>query len=91
MSEVTFLETMTVGQFKDEVAASQLNLVQNPKNGKYFIADEAGNSVAAVTKKVTSGSDLTDPVVSHVRGNDGKEFYIMHNKGNGGNDPERSW
>tara|TARA_R110001606_G_C14952424_1_gene600739 strand:+ start:105 stop:383 length:279 start_codon:yes stop_codon:yes gene_type:complete len=90
-NEATFVETFTVEQFKAEVGTSVIELIKSPKTGKYFIADEAGNSVAAVSKKITQASDLTEPVVSNVIGDDGEEFYLMHNKGTGGNNSERSW
>mgnify|MGYP003656966131 FL=1 len=91
MSDVTFLDTMSIGQFKNEVAAETIKLVRSPKSGLYFIADEAGKSVATVSKKILKSEDLTDPVVSHVQGNDGKEFYVMHNAGSGDKNTERSW
>ncbi len=89
--QATFVETFTVEQFKAEVGTSKIELIKSPKTGKYFIADSAGNAVAAVSKKITKASDLTDPVVSQVIGDDGEEIYIMHNKGAGGNASERSW
>ncbi len=92
MADVTFIDTFTVPQFKDEVGATALNLVRSPKTDKYFLADEAGNSVGAVSKKIAKASDLEpDCVVSLVKGDDGKEFYIMHNQGEGGNNTERTW
>ena len=87
----TFVETYTVEQFKSEVGTSKIELIKSPKTGKYFIADAAGNSVAAVSKKISQASDLTDPVVSQVIGDDGEEFYLMHNRGAGGSASERSW
>lgn len=89
--QATFVETFTVEQFKAEVETSKIELIKSPKTGKYFIADAAGNPVAAVSKKITKASDLTDPVVSQVIGDDGEEFYLMHNRGAGGNSAERAW
>ncbi len=92
MADVTFIDTFTVPQFKDEVGATALNLVRSPKTNKYFLADEAGNTVGAVSKKIADADDLEDDcVVSLVRGDDGKEFYIMHNQGEGGTAPDRTW
>ena len=90
-NQATFVETFTVEQFKAEVGTSKIELIKSPKTGKYFIADAAGNSVAAVSTKISQASDLTDPVVSQVIGDDGEEFYLMHNRGTGGNASERSW
>ena len=89
--KATFVETFTIEQFKAEVGTSTIELIKSPKTGSYFIADAAGNSVAAVSKKITQASDLTEPVVSNVIGDNGDEFYLMHNKGTGGNNTERSW
>lgn len=89
--QATFTETFTVEQFKAEVGTSKIELIKSPKTGKYFIADSAGNAVAAVSKKISKASDLTDPVVSLVIGDDGEDIYIMHNKGAGGNNAERAW
>ena len=56
---------------------------------------EVGTSVIELIKSPKTGkyfiADLTEPVVSNVIGDDGEEFYLMHNKGTGGNNSERSW
>ena len=94
--QATFVETYTIEQFKSEVGASKIELLPSKNykpgvTGKYFISDSAGNSVATVSKKITEASDLTEPVVSLMIGDDGKEFYLMHNRGNGGIEAERTW
>jgi len=94
--QATFVETYTIEQFKAEVGASKIELLPSKnyvpgKTGKYFISDSAGNSVATVSKKITDASDLTEPVVSLMIGDEGKEFYLMHNRGNGGIEAERTW
>ena len=94
--QATFVETYTVEQFKAEVGASKIELIPSKnyvpgKTGKYFISDSAGNSVATVSTKITEADQLTEPVISLMIGDDGKEFYLMHNRGTGGIAPERTW
>jgi len=85
---LSFLKTMTVRQFLQQINSSKVDIKANPNTGKLFATDEAGVVVAAVSsaKPLT---EMTMPVVSYVQGDptdrnpDGK-FYLIHQKGEGG-------
>lgn len=82
MNELSFLRTLTVAQFKSEQNCSKIDAKENPKNpGHFFMCNEAGSVIGAVSAKITTGLDK--PVVSEV--SDGsRTFFLLHNKGEGG-------
>lgn len=75
---LTFHETFTVEQFKDEMNVSKLEVRQNPHTGKLFFT--YGGKCGAVSKKGVP----THPMVSRVTGNDGEDFYLLHEEAEGG-------
>jgi len=77
MNNLQFIETLTVEQFKAEKNVSTIKVKQNPKNGKLFFT--YGSETGAVSSKGVP----TEPMISKVVGDDNKEFYLLHNEGNG--------
>lgn len=75
---LTFLNTLTVEQFKDEKRVEKIQVKKNPHTGKLFF------TFGAKTGAVASKGIPEHPMVSLVKGTDGEEFYLLHNEGTGG-------
>ena len=80
-NKVTFLKTLTVAGFKQEVNAEVLELKQNPKTSKLFLVNEAGVVVAGASSDATGTEPL---VVSQIETAEGSKLWFMHKKGSGG-------
>ena len=52
------LQNMTVDSFKEANNTNTLRVVKNPKNDKMFVTDEAGNSLAAVSRNYDSNAGV---------------------------------
>lgn len=77
-NNLEFLDTLTVEQFKAEKRVDKIQVKKNPNTGKLFF------TFGAKTGAVAAKGVPTHPMISFVRGNDGAEFYLLHEEGNGG-------
>ena len=75
---LNFIETFTVEQFKAAQHVDKIQVKQNPKNNKLFFT--FGAKVGAVAVKGIPAH----PMVSLVSGDDGEQFYLLHEEGQGG-------
>ena len=81
-SNLKFIETWEVAQFKAQQGVEKLEVKQNPHTGKVFFV--YGFETGACSKKVETG-ELTIPVISEVCSADtGDIFLLLHQKGEGG-------
>lgn len=81
-SNLKFLKTWSVAQFKAEHQVDKIEVLKNDATGKCFMA--FGFEKGAVSEKFEKG-ELTNPVVSQVCSADtGEMFYMLHQKGEGG-------
>lgn len=73
---LTFLESHTIGQFKELAKVESIDIIKNPKTEKLFFA--AGNITGAVAKSGYS----EQPTISKVQDNESDEpaFWMLHNK-----------
>lgn len=78
MAQLTFLETLTVEQFKAEKLVDKIQVKRNPKTNKLFFT--YGAKIGAVAVKGVP----THPMISLVQGDNGDEFYLLHEEGQGG-------
>ena len=75
---LTFNETLTVEQFKAAMNVSRIDVKQNPKTNKLFFT-YGGKTGAVSTKGIP-----THPMISLVEDNEGAQFYLLHEEGQGG-------
>ena len=73
-----FLDTLTVEQFKAEKSVEKIKVKKNPNTGKLFF------TFGAKTGAVAAKGVPTHPMISLVKGNDGEQFYLLHEEGQGG-------
>ena len=78
MNNLVFNETLTVEQFKAEQRVSKIEVKKSPKTGKLFFTYGAKTGAVAV-KGIPS-----HPMLSNVTGNDGSNFWLLHEEGQGG-------
>ena len=76
-TDLKFIETFTVNQFKSKMQVESLNVKRNPNTGKLFFT--YGAKIGAVSSKGIPNK----PMVSEVCGADGESFYLLHNEGEG--------
>lgn len=76
MSQLSFLETLTVEQFKSRMQVSKIQVKQNPKTGKLFMV------FGAETGAISSKGIPEHPMVSLVEG-DGGKFWMLHEEAQG--------
>ena len=79
---LTFMETLTVEQFKREMAVSRIDVKQNPKTNTLFF------TYGAKTGAVASNGIPKQPMLSYVKGeptekNPSGEFWLLHEEGKG--------
>lgn len=77
-NNLTFLDTLTVEQFKAEKRVDKIFVKENPKTGKLFF------TYGAKTGAVAAKGVPTHPMISLVKGNDGEQFFLLHEEGQGG-------
>ena len=75
---LTFNETLTVEQFKREMAVSRIDVKKNPKTNKLFFTYGAKTGAVAV-KGIPQ-----HPMLSYVTASDGSNFWLLHEEGQGG-------
>ena len=81
-SNLKFIETWEVAQFKAQQGVEKLEVKQNPHTGKVFFV--YGLETGPCSRKVETGQ-LTDPVVSQVcNAETGELFMMLHQRGEGG-------
>ena len=81
-SNLKFIETWEVAQFKARQGVEKLEVKQNPHTGKVFFV--YGFETGPCCRKVEEGL-LTDPVVSQVcNAETGEMFMMLHQRGEGG-------
>lgn len=73
-----FIDTLTVEQFKAEKRVDKIFVKENPKTGKLFF------TFGAKTGAVAAKGVPSHPMISLVKGNDGEQFYLLHEEGQGG-------
>lgn len=78
MADLQFKETLTVEQFKAQMNVSRIDVKKNPMTGKLFFI------YGAKTGAVSIKGVPTHPMLSHVIGNDGQAFWLLHEEGQGG-------
>jgi hypothetical protein len=76
-TDLKFIETLTVNQFKAKMNVERLDIKKNPHTGKLFFS--YGAKIGAVSAKGIPSK----PMVSEVCGEDGETFYLLHNEGEG--------
>lgn len=72
-----FLDTLTVEQFKAEKRVDKIQVKKNPHTGKLFF------TFGAKTGAVAAKGVPSHPMISLVKGNDGEQFYLLHEEGQG--------
>ena len=75
---LTFNETLTVEQFKREMAVSRIDVKKNPQTNKLFF------TYGAKTGAVATKGIPQHPMLSNVTGSDGSSFWLLHEEGQGG-------
>ena len=81
-TNLKFLNTMSVSDFKKKFDVEQIEVKRNEHTGKCFFV--YGLQTGACSRKVDTG-ELTSPVISEVCSQDtGDLFYMLHQKGEGG-------
>ena len=81
-SNLKFIETWEVAQFKARQGVEKLEVKQDPHTGKVFFV--YGCECGPCSRKVEEGL-LTDPVVSQVcNAETGEMFMMLHQRGEGG-------
>lgn len=83
MANLTFLQTLTVEQFKAAQHVDKVEVKQNPKTGLLFMT--FGAQVGAVASKGIPQK----PMISYVQGdptalNPEGKFWLLHEEGTGG-------
>lgn len=73
-----FIDTLTVEQFKAEKRVDKIQVKKNPNTGKLFF------TFGAKTGAVAAKGVPSHPMISLVKGNDGEQFYLLHEEGQGG-------
>lgn len=82
-SNLKFLSTMTIAEFKEKQNVEKIEVLRNEHTGKCFFA--YGLGTGACSKRVERGDELTSPVISQVcNAETGDMFYMLHQKGEGG-------
>lgn len=79
---LTFMETLTVEQFKKEMAVSRIDVKKNPKTNTIFF------TYGAKTGAVSTKGIPKHPMLSYVKGeptekNPSGEFWLLHEEGKG--------
>lgn len=77
-NKLNFIDTLTVEQFKDQQHVKEIQVRKNPNTGKLFFT--YGSKTGAVSTKGIP----THPMISLVEGNEGEQFYLLHEEGQGG-------
>ena len=75
---LTFNETLTVEQFKDQMHVSRIDVKRNPQTNKLFF------TYGAKTGAVAVNGIPKHPMLSNVTGSDGSNFWLLHEEGKGG-------
>lgn len=77
-AKLTFNETLTVEQFKSQMAVSRIEVKKNPRTGKLFFT--YGSKTGAVAVKGIP----SNPMLSNVTTPEGDSFWLLHEEGQGG-------
>ena len=81
-NELTFVQTWSVAQFKQNNGVDKIDIMMNEKTGKCFFV--FGVEKGACSKRVGTG-EVTVPVISKVCAPEtGDVFYLLHQQGEGG-------
>ena len=81
-NELSFVQTWSVSQFKQNNGVEKIEIKRNEKTGKCFFV--FGVETGACSKKVERG-EVTMPVISQVCAPDtGDMFYLLHQQGETG-------
>jgi hypothetical protein len=74
-TQLTFVSTQSIFQFKSLQMIDKLDIVKNPKTDKLFIAWAGG------TGAVAAKYDSSKPkVISLMQDNEGVQFFMLHNE-----------
>ena len=77
-NNLTFIETLTIEQFKNKELVDTIKVKQSPKSGKLFFS--YGTKTGAVSLKGVPEHPMISLVASPETG---EQFYLLHNEGNG--------
>lgn len=77
-NNLKFIDTLTVEQFKNQTLVKEIQVRKNPNTGKLFFT-YGGKTGAVSTKGIP-----THPMISLVEDNEGEQFYLLHEEGQGG-------
>ena len=77
-NNLKFINTLTVEQFKAQQLVQEIQVRQNPRTSKLFFT--YGSKTGAVSAKGIP----THPMISLVEDNEGAQFYLLHEEGQGG-------
>ena len=98
-NDLTFIETMTIEQFKTAQSVDKIDIKPMPRrdmNGN-IMKDSEGKTIyyerkdnrmfftfGAKTGAVSKKGIPSRPMISLVRGSNGEPFYLLHEEGTGG-------
>lgn len=77
-NNLTFNETLTVEQFKEQMHVSHIHVKKNPQSGKLFF------TFGAKTGAVSTKGIPQNPMLSYVTGDDNNSFWLLHEENQGG-------
>lgn len=76
---LTFVETLTIEQFKEKVKVDKIQVKRNPHTNKLFCA--FGGKTGAVASKGIPQHPMMSLVVSE---ESGEQFWLLHEEATGG-------
>ena len=76
MSNLRFLRTESVEEFKAQHGINRLEILENKNSGKHFFVWSGGKGAVAENFSLSK-----EPLVSLVQGDDNEPFLLLHNRG----------
>jgi hypothetical protein len=74
-TQLTFVSTQSIAQFKALQLTDKIDIVKNPKTGKLFLSWNGGTG--AVAAKYNSGKPK---IISLMQDAEGVQFFMLHNE-----------
>jgi len=82
VQDLAFIKTWSVPQFKQNNGVQEIEIKRNERTGKLFFS--FGFETGACSKKIACG-EMILPVISQVvSATTGEQFFLLHEKGEGG-------
>jgi len=92
MSDFNPINTYSVKEFVKKMKITSLDLFKS-KSGESMYCAEADAPhvpVCFVSTKIHSFNDVTKPVISEFKNDEGQPYYVLHNEGDGKKQSEGS-